>query len=162
MMATWKVGYRQRKSTSDCKCNHPQICHYTKEGHCVYQACDCKEFKPKGRPEYATAKRGQCAYGHSHDSGLEIKECFDLEMQKRGGTIKNFEFHPVVDLPGPSGFKIATYEVDFRVDHADGSIEYIETKGKHLSREMGWRLKWALLKDKHYGDPIYKFTVRLG
>lgn len=160
----FKSGYRQnfRKSTSDCKCNHPQVCHYTREGNCVYQKCDCKEFSPKGRPEYSTAKRGTCSYGHSHDSGLEIKACFDLHCLKSVGEIRDFKFHEVLDLPGPSGSTIATYEMDFTVFHPGEITEYVECKGDHLMREMGWRLKWALLQDKHKGDPKYKFRVIRG
>lgn len=161
-LMTWRSGYRHKKATSDCKCNHPQICHYTREGNCVFQACDCKEFKPKGRPEYATAKRGQCQLGHSHDSGLEIKTCADFHILKQAREIKDFSFHNVIDLLGPSGNKISTYEIDFVVENTDGSIEYVECKGNHLARDMGWRLKWALLQDKHRGDPKYKFRVIRG
>jgi hypothetical protein len=149
------------KATSDCKCGHPQICHYTKGGECVYQKCECQAFKPKGRPEYATAKRATCEYGHSHDSGLEVRECYDLHLQKQAGTIKDFSFHRVIDLPGPSGRVVAKYEIDFKVDMADGTTEWVECKGSHLVREQGWRIKWALLQDKYYGDPLHTFRVRV-
>lgn len=86
----------------------------------------------------------------------------DLHFQKLAGEIRVYRFHPVVDLPGPSGDVIATFEVDFEVELADGTIEYIECKGDHLAREMGFRLKWALLQDKHKGDPKYKFRIVRG
>lgn len=159
----FRTGYRgTRKHETECRCGHPQVCHYTREGNCVYQACGCQAFKPKGRQEYATAKRATCQYAHSHDSGLEIKECFDLHCQKLAGEIRDFQFHTVLDLLGPSGRKIATYEIDFVVHHHDGTTEYIECKGDHLAREMGWRLKWSLIQDLHYGDPKFKFRVVRG
>lgn len=160
-MSLWRSGYRQKKIPSTCKCDHEKITHYTKDGHCVYPGCGCSEFKPKGRPEFQS-KRSTCQYQHSHDSGLEVKACFDLHCQKIAGDIKDFRFHEILDLQGPSGRNLFTYEIDFTVEHHDGSIEYIETKGDHLSREMGWRMKWKLLQDKHDGDPKYKFRVIRG
>ncbi len=148
-----------RKPSKECTCGHETECHWTKEGHCVYQKCDCKEFKPKGRAEFANVKRGTCTLGHSHDSGLEVRTCFELSNLKKAGQIRDFAFHRVLDLIGPSGEKIATYEIDFVVETNDGCTEFIECKGSHLVREMGWRLKWSLLRDKHKDDPKYQFRV---
>lgn len=156
----WRSGKRQSPKTN-CKCGHPEIAHYSPDGHCVVSGCGCAVFKPSGRLEYRN-KRARCDLSHSHDSGTEIKTCFDLQVLRRSGDIRNFQFHELLDLPGPSGAIIATYEIDFTVYHNDGSIEFIECKGRHLEREMGWRLKWALLQDKHKGDPKYKFRVELG
>lgn len=158
----YRSGHRRKpKHETECTCSHPHVCHYTRDGHCVYQACDCKAFKAKGRPEYQQ-RRGTCQYGHSHDSGLEIKACFDLYCLKQTGEIQDFRFHSILDLPGPSGHIVATYEIDFTVNYPDDTIEFIECKGDHLAREMGWRIKWALLMDKHRGDPKYKFRVIRG
>ncbi len=160
---TFRTGYRRRDShETTCTCNHMRVAHYSQGGSCVYPGCGCQIYKSKGRPEYATARRATCQHGHSHDSGLEIKECFDLHVLKQAGEIKDFRFHEVVDLPGPSGRVVARYEVDFTVEHCDGTTEWVECKGDHLAREMGWRIKWALLQDKHYGDPLHKFRVRRG
>lgn len=159
----FRTGWRkQPKHDTECVCGHPQVCHYTREGNCVYQACDCQRFKPKGRPEYATARRGTCQYNHAHRSGLEIKECFDLHLRKQAGEIKDFRYEPVIDLPGPSGRVVATYKVDFCAEFSDGTTEWIECKGMHLAGDPTWRLKWKLLMDKHHGDPLHTFRVRLG
>lgn len=159
---TWKSGYRVRKAPSNCKCGHPQITHYSKEGNCVFPGCGCQELRAKGRPEFANVKRGKCQYNHAHDSGLEIKTCFDFHLQKLSGEIKDFSAQVFVDLPGPSGAIVARYKVDFRIDHNDGSIEYVETKGDHLMRLQPWPLKWALIQDKHKGDLKYRFRVIRG
>ncbi len=81
---------------------------------------------------------------------------------KKAGEIKDFRYHEIIELPGPSGKTVATYEIDFTIEHFNGQIEYIECKGDHLVREMGWRIKWALLQDKHDHDPMFKFTVVRG
>lgn len=97
--------------------------------------------------------------GHAHDSGLERKTCFDLNVLKVAGQIKEFRPHPVVDLIGPSGGKVGTYCVDFIIENTDGSTEFLECKGEHLIRDGLWRLKWALLQDRFKGNPLYKFRV---
>lgn len=154
--------YRRRDGhEASCRCDHPQVAHYSASGGCVFPGCGCQGYRSKGREEYATAKRATCNYGHAHDSTLEVKECFDLHLSKQAHAIRSFEFHPVVDLPGPSGRIVARYEVDFRVDHVDGSIEWVECKGRHLASDPGWRLKWSLLQDKYYGDHRHKFRLRL-
>lgn len=150
-----------RKKEVDCKCGHPNVCHYTKDGRCVYQKCDCQEFHPKGRQEF-TNKRARCEYGHAHNSGLEIRTCFNLHLQKLAGEIKGYEAEKVVDLFGPSGFPVGTYRVDFIVEHLDGTIEFVEAKGDHLANHQPWPLKWALLQDQYRGNPKYKFRVVRG
>ncbi len=159
---TWRSGYRQKRKPTTCKCDHEQITHYTPQGNCVVPGCGCQEFRSKGNPKFSNIKRGRCQYNHSHDSGLETKTCFDLHLQKLSGAIKDFKFHEMADLPGPSGATVARYELDFTVDHNDGSKEIIECKGDHLAREQGWRIKWSLLQDKHKGDPNVTFRVVRG
>lgn len=161
---SFRSSYRGRRDGHEaiCNCDHARMAHYSKEGGCVFPECGCPKYRAKGRQEYATAKRARCELGHSHDSGLEIKECFDLEIQRRAGEIRSFRFHPVIELSGPSGRTIATYEVDFEVTHLDGTTEFVETKGAHLQGDPAWRLKWKLLQDKFHGQSNYKFRVRLG
>lgn len=155
------VHFKRRQTDRPaCKCSHEQITHYTKEGNCIVPGCGCLMFRSSGRQEFTTARRAHCELGHSHDSGLEIKECWDLTIQKKSGTIKDFSFHPLVELLGPSGHVISTYEVDFRVDHNDGSTEWVECKGQHLAKQGQWPLKWKLLMDMHHGDKTQKFRIR--
>jgi hypothetical protein len=157
-MYRFTKGNYYRKSTSDCACGHPQMCHYTKDGSCIYQPCECKEFKSAKRALFHN-RRARCEYGHSHDSGEEIKVCFELYLQKKEGQIQDYVAQKTVDLLGPSGAVVGTYKVDFIVYHLDGSVEFVEAKGRHLLALPPWPLKWALLQDKHRGDPKYKFRV---
>ena len=155
-------GVRRRKFMPKpevrCECDHPHIAHYTKDGHCVFPGCGCSTFRPAGRPEFSN-KKAECRYGHAHNSGLEIKICFDLHCLLVAKEIKKYEAEKVVDLWGPSGHTIAAYKVDFIVEHLDGVTEFIEAKGAHLMTKQPWPLKWSLLQDKHRGDPKFKFTV---
>ena len=155
-----KFKYVDRGSVN-CKCGHPQMTHYTKNGDCVYDPCDCTSFRTAGRTPFQN-KRAVCQYGHSHNSGLEIKTCFDLHLRRLAGDIRTFDAEKNVNLLGPSGAVVATYKVDFIVEHLDGVTEYIETKGAHLLRMQPWPLKWALLQDKHKGDSNFRFTVITG
>lgn len=158
-----RVGFRRsfRKRTGDCKCGHPPECHYTPEGYCVYQACECKMYESKGRQPFQN-KRATCQYGHAHNSGTEIKACFDFHCEKVAGLIKDFQAEKVVTLIGPSGATVGTYKVDFIVQHLDGTTEFVEAKGDHIRNLPPWPLKWALLQDKHKGDPLIKFRVIRG
>lgn len=76
--------------------------------------------------------------------------------------IRDYQSQKSVDLLGSSGSVVGTYKVDFIVEHNDGTIEYIETKGAHLMTLQPWPLKWKLLQDQHKGDPKYRFTVIQG
>lgn len=150
-----------RKPEVDCKCGHPHVTHYTKEGNCVYEKCECLLFSPKGKQEFQN-KRARCEYNHSHDSGLEVKTCFDLHCLLLANEIKSYTGHETLQLTGPSGAVIATYEIDFVVHHLDGSVEYVECKGAHLQHEGQWPLKWKLLQDKHKGDKMVKLRLVIG
>ncbi len=158
-----RSGYRRKKGSHEtpCKCDHARLAHYTKDGHCAFDGCGCMEFKAKGRPEYQV-KRAACQFGHGHDSGLEIKVCFDLWCERQAGTIRDYSFHKVMDLLGPSGSVVATFETDFIVAHLDGTTEIVEAKGKHLETKPDFRLKWALLKDMYKRDRNYRFRMVLG
>lgn len=157
----WRINFRKKKGPRACKCNHPQLTHYSPDGHCVYPKCTCQAFKPKGNIKY-NSERGRCQLEHAHDSGLEIKTCFDLQCLQRAGEIESFKPHKVLDLKGSSGATVATYEIDFVVEHPGGITEFIECKGDHLIREPAWRLKWALLQDQYKEDPKIRFRVIRG
>jgi len=158
---TWKAGYRDKKKPSNCKCKHPQITHYTQQGNCIYPDCKCVQFKPGGRPEFRN-ERSYCKLNHSHDSNLETKTCLDFQYLKAAHEIRDFEYHKVLPLFGPSGKPVATYEIDFIVHHNDGITEYVECKGAHLMTMQPWPLKLALLQDAHRNDPKFTFRVIKG
>lgn len=142
-----------------CLCGHQEITHWVRNRSCVVPGCDCKGFKSKGKPEYRHIKKAGCEYGHSHNSGLELKICFDLHCLLQAGEIKDYEAEKPIRLLGFSGNCVGTYKIDFFVTNNDGTFEYIEGKGKHLMADPAWRLKWKLLQDMHFNDFKYKFRV---
>lgn len=155
----FRQGWPRKPSHEvECKCSHPRVAHYTRDGHCAFPGCGCLEYRPKGNANFPN-KRARCDHGHAHDSGEEIRHCAELEYRRRAGDIAKFDAQVVVDLLGPSGSVVGTYKVDFVVTHVDGAIEYQEVKGSHLFKKTAWPLKWALLMDKHKGDKMVKFRV---
>lgn len=145
---------------SDAKYTHVEMAHWSNDGHCVMPGCPCVKFKPKGRQEF-TNNRERCDE-HSHNSGLEIRECAELKFRKKAGDIKGYEAEVVIPLIGPSGARIASYKVDFIVHHNDGSTEFRECKGAHLMSKQPWPLKWALLQDMYKQDRRFRFSVVKG
>ena len=89
--------------------------------------------------------------GKKYDSMFEGGHAAELIMLKKAGEIKDFESH--VDIPLTAhGKVICHYQVDFKVYHNDGRIEFQETKGRSTP---DWRIKWKLFKaqlaDEHPG-----------
>ena len=88
------------------------------------------------RNGWGIAKK-QAVNGIQYDSKFEAKMAEELELRKRAKDIKNFEAHKAMPLIC-NGYNVGSYKVDFVVYHNDGTIEYIETKGR-LSEDWKWR-----------------------
>lgn len=155
---SYRIKKRIRPEPSVCKCDHPQVAHYSADGHCIFPQCPCLGFKTKGRKLF-TNQRAHCEYGHAHDSKEEIKTCFDLHCRLVAKEIKAYRAQVVIELLGASHHKVGTYKADFVVEHWNGDTEYVESKGRHILNLPPFPLKWALLQDQHYGDSKFKFTL---
>lgn len=83
--------------------------------------------------------------GYSYASKMEARFARDLDLRLKAKDIKSWERQPQIELRGENGSLIATYKLDFLINHHDGSIEYVEVKG---FRTRDWRLKWKLAEDK--------------
>lgn len=107
------------------------------------------------------------------DSQLERNMAFILEEQKHRGEIKDYQkqvtidfyaliskdycpqvillekferpHEPIKEWDKGKFVKITSYRIDFKIIHNDDSIEYLETKGKHLLTLGEWKIKWNLL-----------------
>lgn len=83
--------------------------------------------------------------GHTFDSKLEAKYYQELLIRKRAGLIKDFTLQPKFELQpsykrdGKTVRKI-TYSADFKIEHADGSIEVVDIKG-HITKEFALKRK---------------------
>jgi len=76
---------------------------------------------------------------------LKAKEIKSWEKQKRIPLIVN-------------NYHIADYIIDFVVEHNDGTIEYIETKGR---KDSTWAIKWKIFEATYSDLPDVKLTVEM-
>ena len=102
----------------------------------------CLCGKLKGEPEKKYRNRITVYRDQTYDSAFEAEYAAELTLKKRGGLIKNWERQ--VNIPLMAwGRTICHYKVDFKVYHNDGSVEYVETKGKWTPDA---RIKWKLFE----------------
>lgn len=94
--------------------------------------------------------------GIQYHSKLEAKYAADLDLLKKAGEIKGWERQVKIPLE-VNGFHIANYYVDFRIEHNNGTIEYVEVKG--FETEV-FRLKWKIFEAIMSEIPDVKLTVQ--
>lgn len=106
-------------------------------------------FKPQKRNKFNAKK----VYidGHKFDSASEGELYVELKLQQEKGLIKSFKQQWKEEL-WAYGKHIMNYYVDFRIEHNDGTIEFLEHKG--MSTEL-WKKKWQMLLAK-YDNEIKK------
>lgn len=54
---------------------------------------------------------------------------------------------------------LLSYYVDFKVEHNDGVIEFVEVKGL---KSKDFKMKWALMEAVYGNDPAYQLTIIRG
>ena len=79
--------------------------------------------KKKKRNKYNARKTW--VDGFCFDSAKEAKYYQSLQLRGRAGLIDRFHRQVMFDLPGG-----IVYKCDFQVFNRDGSVEYIDVKGK--------------------------------
>lgn len=89
-----------------------------------------------------------------NDSKFEAGKAQELTLLKRAGEIKDFKEQVKLALV-VNDFHICNYYIDFVIEHNDGTIEYLETKGYPTDV---WKLKWKLF-EALYDKPENKLTV---
>lgn len=97
---------------------------------------------------YKVAKQGK------NDSKFEAGKAQELELLKRAGEIKDFQEQVKIPLV-VNGYHICNYFIDFVIQHNDGEVEYLETKGWATDT---WKLKWKLFESL-YDVPGNVLTV---
>lgn len=88
------------------------------------------------------SKRTRCLLGHNHPSRIEREYCECLQMLKKNGDIKEFEYEKKYELR-VNGNLIGCHKPDFTVTRNDGKQEVHETKGFET---MEWRLRRNLFE----------------
>lgn len=97
---------------------------------------------------YSTSKAGK------NDSKFEAGKAQELELLKKAGEIVDFQEQVKIPLE-VNGFHICNYYIDFVIQHKDGDVEYLETKG--FATDV-WKLKWKLF-EALYDKPGNVLTV---
>lgn len=105
--------------------------------------------------------------GHKFDSKMEAEYYLFLKRFMSYGKVKSIELQPVFELQpkfkyGNENIQSIKYILDFKVEYADGHIEYVDIKGmqtpasaiklkmvKYLYPDMVFKV---LTKSKKYGE----------
>lgn len=124
--------------------------------------------------------------GVRYDSKKEANKAYELNMLKKAGEIKDWQpqwkiplnvswfsadiYKTLPILTDQDGTELkkrnivfqhlANYYVDFRIEHNDGSIEYLEIKSK-ITMTPVWKLKWALCEAIFKDHPTIFLRVEL-
>lgn len=147
-----------KRKVRDCECEHPDWTHGTNL-ICKAEGCGCLKFKRKRLANKYGAQREEVK-GRSYHSKFEAKQGAELDYQVRAELIK--EVRPQVKLRlEAEGVFITNYIVDFEVTHLDGSIEYVEAKGKETE---AFQIKKRLMEIylKHHPGTQYRIVKQRG
>lgn len=93
--------------------------------------------------------------GVKYDSKFEANKGKELQLMKDMKEIEDFETHVRIPLE-VNGYLICTYEIDFVIYHKDGTVEYLETKGRP---SPSWSIKWKLFEALYSEKPDVRLTV---
>lgn len=118
-----------------------------------------KEFVKRNRSKKSRNKYNairQTYNGRSYHSKMEARYAYSLDLRLKAGEFKSWTPQYKVELRGENGGLVATYKLDFMIEHHDGVIELVEVKGFATA---AWRLKWNLLEDKFGKDARFKLTL---
>ncbi len=80
--------------------------------------------------------------GKQYHSKREAGYAAELDLLKKAGEIKEWERQIKIPL-GVNGCHITNYFIDFKIEHMNGDIEFVEVKGFETDV---WRLKWKLFE----------------
>jgi len=97
--------------------------------------------------------------GFNFDSEKEARVYAKYKLLKRSGEIK--EFSRQVKFPiTMKGIHIANYFLDFKVEYADGTTEYVDVKGKDKNTQK-WITTDVFQLKKKLVQAQYDITIKL-
>jgi len=111
------------------------------------ETISAKEYQTMFKPQKRNKFNAKKAYidGKKFDSASEGELYAELKLQQEQGLIKDFKQQWKEEL-WAYGKHIMNYYVDFRIEHNDGKIEFLEHKG--MTTEL-WKKKWQMLLAKY-------------
>lgn len=93
--------------------------------------------------------------GYLYDSKFEASYAQELDLRLKAKDIKGYDRQVNLDLI-VNGYLVCQYRIDFIVYHNDGTVEYVECKGRHFDT---WRLKYKLFEALYSEKPGVKLTI---
>lgn len=93
--------------------------------------------------------------GIQYHSKFEASYAQELDIRLKAKEIQSWERQVKIPLD-INGYHIANYYIDFRIDHNDGSEEFVEVKGFETDV---WKIKWAIFEALYSEIPNVKLTV---
>ena len=94
---------------------------------------------------------------YTYHSKLEAGYAAELDLRLRAKDIIGWRRQVPLDIT-VNGKHICIYRIDFIVEYADGTEDWVEVKG--LETET-WRLKWKLTEALWGDDPKIRLIVQI-
>lgn len=104
------------------------------------------------KPNKYGSKKTKCFLSHYHPSRGECEYCETLQLMKKSGNIKEFEYEKRYRLE-VNGVLVSSHKPDFTVTYPDGRVEVHEFKGFETD---GWRVRHKLFMAVY---PEIKYVV---
>jgi hypothetical protein len=139
---------KPRETQWPCDCSpskidiHPNMAHWSPDGHCVVPKCKCKKYSRKRLNKYNAAKTE--IRGQHFDSKLEGKVATDLRYLEMAGQNDLVEIERQKEFRFiHNGVHICSYYADFFGRKKDGRQPVVvEAKGMRMD---GYRIKKKLM-----------------
>lgn len=149
----YRQTYQRPSVTAVCTCTHAQVIHTT-SGKCIFKACSCKAYRRQKSADPSAAEKVKID-GVQFDSKFEAADARAWQRKLEAGEILSWRAHVPIDLI-VNGYIVARLEIDFIIEHLDGTIEYFEAKGYQTEE---WRLKWKIFLAMYSARPKTKVTL---
>jgi hypothetical protein len=104
---------------------------------------------------YVKTKWSNAKHCRGFDSKFEAGYERELSQRKKAGDIADYQCQVKIPLI-VNGYVVADYWIDFVITHNDGTLEYVETKGR--PGEV-WKHKWKLFEALYSDKPDVRLTV---
>lgn len=136
------------KAERSCKCGLSEAKHQGPSASMTIAAKSqgCFKFIPKVAADYKRA---------GADSDLEARMIAEARAMMDGGDIENFQTH-VTERIVVNGQHVGDINIDLKIWHKDGRIEWIDTKGIH---NRDWQFRWNVFTAISADDEKKQFRI---
>ena len=117
------------------------------------------DVKPEKKKPSKYRNRKMEVDGINFDSEKEAQRYSVYKLLKKKGDIKNFSCQVKFPIT-MNGIHIANYFLDFQVEYADGTIDYVDVKGKDTATQK-WITTDVFQLKKKLVQAQYGITIKL-